>query len=28
LEQAKVNELQTERIVATGDWRTVIFSSL
>jgi ribosomal protein L11 methyltransferase len=27
-EQAKVNELQTERIVATGDWRTVIFSSL
>jgi ribosomal protein L11 methyltransferase len=28
LEQANVNDLQMERIVATDDWRTVIFKSL
>jgi ribosomal protein L11 methyltransferase len=27
LEQANVNDLQMERIVATADWRTVIFTS-
>ncbi len=28
LEQAKANDLQSDRIVATDDWRTVIFTTL